>query len=38
MVRGLAMADTVAVVPAGGATRHALVDALPLPWTRKDSV
>ncbi len=38
MVRGLALADTVAVVPPGGATRDALVDALPLIWSRKDSV
>ena len=36
MVRGLAMADSVAVVPSGGAARDRLVDALPLIWTRKD--
>ena len=32
MLRGLAVADTVAVVPAGGAEAGSLVRALPLPW------
>ncbi|WP_345762053.1 NTP transferase domain-containing protein [Diaminobutyricibacter sp. McL0608] len=38
MLRGLALADLVAVVPPGGTPADDLVDALPLPWNRKDPV
>jgi molybdopterin molybdotransferase len=36
MLRGLALADIVAVVPPGGAPADGFVDALDLPWTGKD--
>ena len=38
MLRGLALADVVAVVPPGGTPADGLVAALPLPWNRKDLV
>ena len=32
MLRGLAAADAVVVVPAGGAESGAVLETLPLPW------